>query len=52
VRAQRITDPTTIARIAAAFETVARAPIMAPHLPFNATAVARNLRQLLVERDG
>jgi len=46
VRERRITDLTTIARIARAFEAVARDPLLAPHLPFDADEAARNLRSL------
>jgi hypothetical protein len=46
VRDRRITDPATIARIARAFETLAGDPALAPHLPFDAHAAARHLREL------
>lgn len=51
VREQRITDPTTISRIALAFEKVAGDPIMGPHLPFDAGAAARLLRELAMKRE-
>jgi hypothetical protein len=46
VRAGRIADPRTIARIARAFETVAADPVLGPHLPFDAREAARNLNTL------
>lgn len=49
VREQRITDPTTIRRIALAFEKVAGDPVMGPHLPFDAGAAAQLLRELALK---
>lgn len=46
VRERRITDPTTITRIALAFETLALDPVLGPNLPYNAKEAAQNLRQL------
>ncbi len=52
VRERRITDPTTIARIARAFDTIARDPVLSPHLPFDAHEAARNLRALAHQLTG
>jgi hypothetical protein len=49
VRERRITDPSTILRLADAFEALAGDPLLAPHLPFDAHEAARNLR-LLVQK--
>jgi hypothetical protein len=46
VRERRVTDPSTIRRIAQAFETAARDPVMGPLLPFDAQTAACYLRQL------
>jgi len=50
VRERRITDPTTIARIAAAFEQAGKDPLLGPTLPFNAEEAAKNLRTLISTR--
>lgn len=47
VRERRITDPSTIARVARAFEAAADDPILRPHLLFDAAAAARHLRGLV-----